>query len=127
MFVVRSKRNNKFSMILSVCSVETIITLLKTVFSPPEVYFQGLFGGKAVPVCDSHFQNKSCHPSFIDLFPPKSFHLELPLLKACFSVFYGVKHERKGKNVRKGNQCLEFYKTADSLSLHSLLLCISTQ
>jgi hypothetical protein len=45
MFVVRNKRNNKFSVIFSVCSVETIITFLKIIFSPPKVCFHGLFGG----------------------------------------------------------------------------------
>lgn len=103
MFVVRNKRNNKISMIFSVCSVETIITVLKIIFAPPKVYFHGLFGGVAVPVCDSHFQNKLCHSFLVCLFPLKSFQLPLPLLKVYFLSFMLLNINAKGKkNVRKG-------------------------
>lgn len=87
MFLVRNKRKNKISVTFSVCYVETIITSLKIIFSPLKVYFHGFFGGITVPVYDSHFQNKPCHPFLMCLFPPKNFHLQLHLLKACFLSF----------------------------------------
>lgn len=98
MFVVRNKRNSKFSMIFSLYSVETIITFLKIIFSPPKVYFYGLFGGITVPVCDSHFQNKPHHPFLMCLFPPESFHLQLHLLKTCLLPFMVWNTNAKGKN-----------------------------
>lgn len=103
MFLVKNKRKNKISVTFSVCSVETIITSLKIVFSPLKVYFHGFFGGITVPVYDSHFQNKPCHPFLMCLFPPKNFHLQLHLLKACFLSFVVQNiNAMEKKKVKKG-------------------------